>query len=103
VAGRLIALLQSNPVINYRLDQKKAIVKTLAETIPKGALPGFFEMLSKKNTLHPKQHKELMAEILTVFERYDPKLLIPAIEEYAPSVNADILDRLKRLQNRMEP
>ena len=42
VAGRLVALLQSNPVINYRLDQKKAIVKTLAETIPKGALPGFF-------------------------------------------------------------
>jgi hypothetical protein len=102
VAGRLIALLQSNPVINYRLEQKKAIVKTLAETIPKGALPGFFEMLSKKNTLHPKQHKELIAEILTVFERYDPTLLIPAIEEYAPSVNADILDRLKRLQSRME-
>jgi hypothetical protein len=102
VAGRLVALLQNNPVINYRLDQKKAIVKTLAETIPKGALPVFFELLSKKNALHPNQHKELIAEILKVFERYDPKLLIPAIEKYAPSVNADIQHRLRRLQKRME-
>ena len=102
VAGRLIALLKSNPVINYRVDQKKAIVKTLAETVPKGALPGFFEILSKKNTLHPKQHRELVVEILKTFERYDPKLLGPAIEKYAPSVNADILARLKRLQSRME-
>jgi HEAT repeat protein len=102
VAGRLVALLQNNPVINYRLDQKKAIVKTLAETIPKGALPVFFELLSKKNALHPNQHKELIAEILKVFERYDPKLLIPAIEQYAPSVNADIQHRLRRLQKRME-
>jgi len=102
VAGRLVALLQSNPVINYRLDQKKAIVKTLAETIPKGALPGFFELLSKKNALHPNKHKELIAEILKVFERYDPKLLVPAIEKYAPSVNADIQHRLRRLQKRME-
>lgn len=102
VAGRLVALLQSNPVINYRLDQKKAIVKTLAETTPKGALPGFFELLSKKNTLHPNQHKELVEEILKVFERYDPKLLLPAIEKYAPTVNTDIQRRLKRLQSRME-
>ena len=102
VAGRLIALLKSNPVINYRVAQKKAIVKTLVETIPKGALPVFFEILSKKNTLHPKQHRELVDEILKTFERYDPKLLSPAIEEHAFSVNADILARLKRLQSRME-
>jgi hypothetical protein len=102
VAGRLIALLKSNPVINYRGAQKKAIVKTLAETIPKGALPVFFEILSKKNTLHPNQHRELIAEILSTFERYDPKLLIPAIAEHAASVNTDIRDRLKSLQSRME-
>ena len=102
VAGRLIALLKSNPVINYRVAQKKAIVKTLSETIPKGALPVFFEILSKKNTLHPNQHRELSIEILNAFERYDPKLLIPAIAEHAHSVNADIHDRLQRLQSKME-
>ena len=102
VAGRLIALLQSNPVLNYRLEQKKAIVKTLAETLPKGSLPVFFEILAKKNSLHPKQHRELIAEVLKVFERYDPKLLAPAIEAHAASLNAEIRQLLQRLQARME-
>jgi hypothetical protein len=102
VAGRLIALLQSNPVLNYRLEQKKAIVKTLAETVPKGSLPVFFDILAKKNTLHPVQHRELIEEILKVFERYDRKLLVPAINRHAASLNADVLHRLKKLQGRIK-
>lgn len=102
VAGRLIALLQSNPVLNYRLEQKKAIVKTLVETVPKGSLPVFFAILAKKNNLHPVQHKELTEEILKVFERYDRKLLAPAIARHAASLNADLLDRLKTLPGRIK-
>ena len=102
VAGRLIALLQSNPVLNYRLEQKKAIVRTLAETLPKGALPVFFEILAKKSSLHPNQHRELIAEVLKVFERYEPKLLLPAINAHAASLSAEIRQRLNKLQARME-
>lgn len=101
VAGKLVVMLKDNPVIGYRLGHKKNIVKTLAKVSPKGALPYFFELLSWKNTLHPRQHKELTNEIVKVFKRYDPEILRPALEQNLPNVNHDLQERLQTIQNEL--
>jgi HEAT repeat protein len=102
VAGKLVSMLRHNPVINYRLDHKKNIVKTLAKISPKGALPYFFDLLSMKNTLHPKQHKELTKEIIKVLQRYDRATLKPILSKYLPKVNTDLRGSLQLIYQRME-
>ncbi len=102
IVKELVEMLYNNPVINYRLEQKKAIVKTLAKVAPKGSLPVFFELLSMKNTLHPRQHKQLMEEILKVFSSYDSSLLLPVLKENLPSFKGDLRSRLTAIQSRVE-
>ncbi len=102
VFNRLVNLLRQKSALNYRLDQKKALIKTLSETFPKSSLPIFFEILGSRNILQQKQHEQLKEEIFRVLNRYDPDLLLPALHTFTPSKNADLKARLEKLQQRME-
>jgi hypothetical protein len=103
LTGKLISLLQDSSLFNYRFDQKKEIIKTLAEIAPKHALPIFFDILASKSLIHPSLHEQLKGEIIRTFERYNRELLVPALRQFAPKTSTDIQLRLKELQQRMEP
>ncbi len=97
IVARLIDLLEESSVLDYRFEQKKMIVQTLAEIAQKEALPVFSQLLTSWNLMHPKQHTKLKDEILKTFTRLDPNLAAPFLAGLAEKTKGETRDKLQTL------
>ncbi len=69
VFTRLVAMLQEGSVLNFRLDLKRAIVRSLASSAAKRSLPVFAGILGSHNLFHPKQLETLKLEVVGALEK----------------------------------
>lgn len=65
----LAALLLDSGVLNFHLELKKAIIRSLATISPGKALPVFATMLASHNLFHGKQLESLKLEIVAALEK----------------------------------
>ncbi len=97
VVARLIEMLQENAVLDYRFEQKKVIVQTLAEIAPARAAQVFSQLLTSRNLIHPNQHSKLKEEALKAFGRLDGALIEPYLAELVANTKGDIRNKLQFL------
>jgi hypothetical protein len=97
VVSRLVEMLEENAVLDYRFEQKKAIVQTLAEIAPKQTLPVFSRLLTNRNLIHPKQHAKLKEEAIKTFARLDAELAGPFLKGLVAKTKGETRDKLQFL------
>lgn len=65
----LAAMLLDSGVLNFHVELKKAIIRSLAATSPDKALPVFATLLASHNLFHGKQLELLKLEIVSALEK----------------------------------
>lgn len=69
VYNRLVAMLQEGGVMNFRLELKRAIVRSLSSSAPRKCLRVFAGILGSHNFFHSKQLEELKLEVIAALEK----------------------------------
>lgn len=69
VYNRLLELLHERSVLNFRLEVKRAVVRSLAAVDARRSLPVFAEILNSHNLFHQKQLQQLQLEVIAALER----------------------------------
>ena len=69
VFSRLCSILQEGGVMNFHLDLKKGVIRTLVSSYLQKSLPVFKEIIASHSLLHGKQLDALKLEIISALER----------------------------------
>lgn len=69
VLKKMVVILRESSVINFRLELKKSIIRSLAAAVPHKVAPVFAGILASRNLLHPKAAEALKLEVIAALEK----------------------------------
>jgi hypothetical protein len=101
VAG-LLDLLQTSSLFDYRLELRRAAVRSLAALAAPAALPVFALILTSRDLLHPFLLEELKLEIVAALDKYPPQQVGDPLREQLHS-GSEKVARLARAQLQKRP
>lgn len=90
VAARLISLLKGRSLMNYRLEIRKAAVRSLVMVSPHLALPVFKDILVSRSLLHSRQHDSLKIEIISVLDSFTSDVACHLLQDQVKSGAPDV-------------
>lgn len=102
VIRTLIELLSKKALIDYRLELKKNVVRTLAGMQAVAVLPTFREILSSRSLLHPLCHAELKLEIVNALDKFPPDKVKGLLQEQADSGTGQLAEQARNTLARMK-
>lgn len=100
VVSRLVELLTSGRVFDFRLDIKRAAVRSLAVSAPAESLRVFAEILRTRSLFHPQQQTSLKLEILSALEKFPVAEVAGLLEEQRQSASPEIARAAQRALNK---
>lgn len=90
VYNRMVALLKEGGVMNFRLELKRAIVRSLSSSAPRKSLPVFANILASHNFFHGRQLEELKLEVIAALEKLPDEGAKRLLHEQARSGSGEV-------------
>jgi HEAT repeat protein len=102
VCAKLVALLDRRGIVDFGLELKSAVVRSLAEIGNPVVLPDLEKVLQSKSILHSGMLSRLKLEIVRSLERYPQEAVMPLLQRFSAGsgeiagIAADLLRTLRR-------
>jgi len=101
VVDKLLDFLRTSTLLDYQLDIRKAVVRSLAVSTPKRAIPVFADILESRSLMHSQEHKIFKMEILTALGKYPATEVMTLIDGQANSKVPEIARQATIMRTRL--
>jgi hypothetical protein len=101
VVDKLLDLLRTSTLLDYQLDIRKAVVRSLAVSTPKRAIPVFADILGSRSLMHSQEHKMFKMEILTALGKYPATEVMTLIDGQTNSKVPEIARQATIMRERL--
>lgn len=90
VIARLLDMVRKSSLFDFRLELRRAAVRSLAAQAPPEALPVFATILTASELLHSVPHEQLRLEIIATLDRYPPNPAAALLRQHLADKSARV-------------